>query len=122
MFPYFRETIYIISTFGCMMKRSIIIDMIRDFEEKELPKLVERELVIKYPSAKKALVFIGPRRAGKTFFCFNIINDLLAQGISRNRIFYINLEDDRLYPVTVHDMDSLLKIYFEIIPKISTPP
>lgn len=99
------------------MKRSIIIDMIRDFEEKELPKLIERELVIKYPSAKKSLVFIGPRRAGKTFFCFNIINDLLVQGISRDRIFYINLEDDRLYPVTVKDLDSLLRIYFEIHPE-----
>lgn len=98
------------------MKRSIIIDMIRDFEEKELPKLVERELVLKFPLSKKTLAFIGPRRAGKTFFCFNVINDLLAQGISRDRIFYINLEDDRLYPVSVNDLDSLLRIYFEIHP------
>ena len=99
-----------------MMKRNILIDMIRDFEEKEVPKLVKRELVLKYPSSRKALAFIGPRRAGKTFFCFNIINGLLAKGISRDRIFYINLEDDRLYPVTVKDLDTLLQIYFEIHP------
>jgi len=100
-----------------MMKRSIIIDMIRDFEEKEVPNLVEREFVIKYPSSKKTLAFIGPRRAGKTFFCFNIIKDLLEQGISRDRIFYINLEDDRLFPVIVDDLDSLLRIYFEVHPE-----
>ena len=100
-----------------MMKRNIIIDMIRDFEEKELPKLVERELVIKFPLSKKALTFIGPRRAGKTFFCFNIIKGLLKQGIARDRIFYINLEDDRLYPIIMEDLDTLLRTYFEIHPE-----
>ena len=61
----------------------------------------------------------GPRRCGKTFFIFQLIEYLCSNSISpvpRNRLFYINFEDDRLLPLTTSDLSSLLDAYFELYP------
>ena len=39
------------------MKRDTFIEIIKDFEEKELPDLIERDIEITRPTVKKALVF-----------------------------------------------------------------
>jgi predicted AAA+ superfamily ATPase len=57
---------------------------------------------------------IGPRRAGKTYFIYNIIKNLISEGIPKERMIYINLEDERLLPLEVKDMDLFLRTFFEI--------
>ncbi|MCK4614447.1 MAG: ATP-binding protein [Thermoplasmata archaeon] len=99
------------------MKRDTFIEIIKDFEEKELPDLIERDIEITRPTVKKALVFIGPRRAGKTYFLFNIMKNLLGEGIGRDRLMYLNLEDDRLLPLSLTDLDKFLRTYYEIHPE-----
>ncbi|MDO9585227.1 MAG: AAA family ATPase, partial [Syntrophales bacterium] len=41
----------------------------------------------------KADVVIGMRRAGKTWFCYQKIKELIASGIKKEEILYLNFED-----------------------------
>ena len=56
----------------------------------------------------------GPRRAGKTYFCFQLIQKILQQGISANNVLYINFEDNRLLGATAQDLDKLYETFLEI--------
>ncbi|MCK5123138.1 MAG: ATP-binding protein [Candidatus Pacebacteria bacterium] len=55
----------------------------------------------------------GPRRAGKTYFCFQIIISLLEKGISKENILYINFEDEKLLNANANDLDNLFEKYLE---------
>jgi len=57
-------------------------------------------------------VIVGPRRAGKTFFLFHHIKNLLAMG--KKDILYINFEDERLIELHYSDFDLLLQCYQEL--------
>ena len=56
----------------------------------------------------------GPRRAGKTYFCFQLINKLIDEGISRENIFYVNFEDNMLLGANADDLDEILDCYVEV--------
>ena len=61
----------------------------------ELPSLVPREAWL--PAVPdKARAIIGRRRTGKTYFLYQQMTDLMARGVSRERLVYLNLEDERL--------------------------
>ena len=47
---------------------------------------------------------IGMRRSGKTWLLFDRISTLLAGGVDRERILYVNFEDERLRPLTAGDL------------------
>lgn len=59
---------------------------------------------------------IGMRRAGKTFFLYQTIHDLLDKGISPERMLFINFEDDRLLPMNAQTMGQLLDTFYTIYP------
>ena len=63
----------------------------------------------------KIISLLGPRRAGKTYVLFNIIKQV-RKAVGRNRVVYVNFEDDRLFPLTISDLDDLLKAYYELYP------
>jgi len=78
-------------------------------QHSEIVKLIQGELSARLagltiiprhraPSAQagKATVLIGMRRVGKTFCLFRHIKALESQGIPRDSILFLNLEDDRL--------------------------
>jgi len=44
----------------------------------------------------KIVTIIGPRRAGKTWYLFQLMASLEKVGIKREQIFYLNFEDERL--------------------------
>jgi hypothetical protein len=101
-----------------MITRETWIRAIKDFQEFELPKLVKRDLRIEADlPIKRAISIIGPRRAGKTFFMFQVIGELLRNGIDRSRILYVNLESDLLIGCTVEDSRNMLNIFYEIYPE-----
>ena len=97
------------------MKKSIAVELIKDFHERPLPDLIDRELELKSPATKKAITIIGPRRAGKTYFLFN--NMLRLKKVNRTEMLYANLEDDRLLPLQLNDLDQFLGTYYEIYPQ-----
>jgi len=101
-----------------MIARETWIRVIKDFQEFELPKLVKRDLRIEADlPIKRAISIIGPRRAGKTFFMFQVIGELLRNGIDKSRILYVNLESDLLIGCTVEDLRNMLNIFYEIYPE-----
>ena len=62
-------------------------------------------------------VFVGIRRAGKSFLLYQRIQQLLAKGIQWDEMLYINFEDERLNGMTVEDLNLLLEVHLEMYGK-----
>lgn len=93
-----------------------ISKLIDDFHERDIPLLIARNE--KFNDMKgKADTVIGMRRSGKTFFCYQKIHELMSTGILKDRIIYINFEDDRLLDFKVKHFNSVLDVYFSKYPE-----
>ena len=57
-------------------------------------------------------VFVGLRRAGKSYLMYQQIHHLLEQGHSIEEILYFNFEDDRIDVMDISDLD-LIKCSYE---------
>ena len=90
------------------MERKEVRDYLAEFQKGSLPPLVERELVIQ---SKTSLIqtIIGPRRAGKTYFLYQ-----LMQGLERSKVLYLNFEDTRLLTVTFKDFLDVVNLHAEL--------
>ncbi len=100
-----------------MVPRDIWIEIIKDFQQRELPDIIERD--VKIPTdipIKRVITIIGPRRAGKTYIMFQLIKQI-SKKIPENMILYINFEDDRLINADVKDLRNMLDIFYEIYPE-----
>ncbi len=82
-----------------------------DFLERKLPELTRRTGDFAAVPGK-ALALVGMRRAGKTFLCFQLIRELLADGVPKERILYLNFEDDRLYGFGLGDCQAILDVFY----------
>lgn len=96
--------------------KTIITQLIDDFQERTLPDLSVRSGHFHEVSGK-ADIITGMRRTGKTFFCFQKIKDLQSSGISKKQILYLNFEDDRLLDFTVKDFQTILDIFYAKFPE-----
>jgi len=56
------------------------------------------------------------RRVGKTSFCFQEMLDLLAAGVDKKQLLYLNFEDDRLFGFKLEDCQSILDAYYTLYP------
>ena len=83
--------------------------------ERGLPQLIPRQLSLP-TDAGKVVCLTGARRTGKTFMLYQTAAALLAQGIERERLLYLNFEDDRLYPVGADELDLILRAHRELFP------
>ena len=86
-------------------------DILVYWKEFEIPDYVDRDFDEAYLETDKVLTVTGPRRAGKTFLCFQIIDNLDSP---EDNIVYINFEDERLHPLNGDELTKLLEIYREI--------
>ena len=98
-----------------MSKKEMFKYIIKEFHEARLPELYERMLTI--PETQKVISLIGLRRAGKTFYFYQLINNLIEDGINPSQILYINFEDDRILPLNVKDLNTILEAYYELYPE-----
>ena len=73
-------------------------------------KLIKRDLVIENEAN---YVFTGLRRAGKSYYLYQIIQNTLDQD-HYECILLINFEDERLLEITHHDLQHILDAYFEL--------
>ena len=99
-----------------MVSKQILKSVILDFQQRivDIP-LIQRELHI-----DNALnyVFVGLRRAGKSYSLFQNIQQRIQSGENDVQdILYVNFEDDRLYDFNVDDFQVLLNCYFEMFPE-----
>ena len=96
--------------------KNIISQLIDDFHERKLPEPVIRNK--KFSEIKgKADVVIGMRRSGKTWFCYQKMKELIASGIKKEEILYLNFEDYRLLDFNVSNFQEILDVYFGKYPE-----
>lgn len=81
--------------------------------EFDIPESLPRNYQI-HTDSGFIISIIGPRRAGKTFLCYNLMYQLRNAGVSRENMLYINFEDEKLTGASANDLTRLLETYFEI--------
>ncbi len=96
-------------------KKPIFQEIIADFLEQPLDHVLSRDFSIPL-DIPKIISILGPRRAGKTYLLFDIIKQLRVT-IPRNRLVYVNFEDDLLFPLKLEDMQDLIEGYYELYPE-----
>lgn len=96
-----------------MEKKEIFKLIISEFHKRDLPRFNHRNFDV--PDINKIISITGPRRAGKTYFFYQKIADLL-KNLSKEDIIYINLSDERLYPLKLQDLQYIMEAYFELYP------
>lgn len=89
--------------------------IITDSQERDYSRVIVRDIEIPLDSGK-IISLIGVRRSGKTNILFSLIHRL-RQTNPADAIVYINLEDDRLFPLTPHDLGEFLDSYYELYPR-----
>lgn len=62
-------------------------------------------------------VFVGIRRAGKSYLLYQRMQELLAQGVQWDEMLYINFEDERLTGMVAEDLNLLLEVHLEMYGK-----
>lgn len=93
----------------------VIKSILLDFQESRLKTGVPRNLQVKVVSGK-ATVCIGVRRGGKSTYMFQIIARLLADGVSRENILYVNFFDDRLHNLKQEGLGLITEAYYSLYP------
>ncbi len=59
-------------------------------------------------------VFVGMRRAGKSYLLYQQMQKLLAKGVRLQKMLYINFEDERLSGMNSGDLNLLLETHLEM--------
>jgi hypothetical protein len=101
------------------INNKIIAEWLKD---KIFPPLIKRDapdLVLERTS--EIITISGPRRAGKTSYMYQLIQELLAQGSwSREDILFVDFEDYRLADFTAADTDALFTAFQQVAGKAPT--
>lgn len=100
-----------------MSKKKEFKLIIQEFIETELPELDPRKPNDLDLNSKKIQVLYGPRRSGKTYSFYQLIKQLRKSKIAKEKIIYVNFEDDRILPLEASDLDSLIQAYNELYPQ-----
>lgn len=90
--------------------KQIIIDQKEELSSTfEREKIIKRKVVDKYKTFLKSgliKIITGPRRAGKSIFCYQLIKD--------KNFAYINFDDETLAGLKTEDLNLILKAFYEI--------
>ena len=93
----------------------LLKQIISDFHSQELPNFKNRELKVPIDLGK-ILTITGPRRAGKTWYIFQLIKELEDNGVPREQILYLNFEDERLEFSNNYDL--IIEAWLELYPNL----
>lgn len=92
-------------------------NLVADSQARQLPSLISRQASA--PKAPgNALAVLGMRRTGKTWFCFQQMQELITQGVPREQMLYINFEDERLLGFSAKDFQLLLDSFYRRDPRL----
>ncbi len=78
-----------------MVTKELIKQLIVTFQD-SLPRRMESRETILPANTEKIITLPGVRRCGKSSLLILTINQLMKQGVSKERILFINFDDDRL--------------------------
>ncbi|MBN2688755.1 MAG: ATP-binding protein [Deltaproteobacteria bacterium] len=99
------------------MKKDALLTIIAEWlEEWEIPSLVTRnQHAINPLERKRILAIVGPRRAGKTYFMYQLIRSLLEHNeYSKEDILFLDFEDYRLGKFTGDPIDEILTAFNQV--------
>ncbi len=95
--------------------RSLFEHLVVDWTSGEPPAaLPRRQQLWSVPGSIDAVV--GPRRAGKTWLLHRRARELVAQGVPKDHILYVNFEDERLASLRAEDLGLLLEVHGALHP------
>jgi len=94
------------------MEKSTIKKIILENQQRISALEVQQREYIVEPQAN--YIFTGQRRAGKTWFVFGLLQNLLKQGQSIEIMLHLNFEDERLIGFNHMDFDTILECYQEL--------
>lgn len=112
-----KQFIYNLFTKVNNMKKDALLTIIAEWlEEWETPLLVPRNpSAIKPQDLKRILAIVGPRRAGKTYFMYQLIQSLLESNrYSKEHILFLDFEDYRLGKLTGDAMDEIFTAFHQV--------
>lgn len=66
----------------------------------------------------KIVTIPGVRRCGKSSRMENVINDLLASGVARERFLWVSFDDERLVHISSEELGLIIDAYREMYPDI----
>jgi predicted AAA+ superfamily ATPase len=99
------------------IRREELLTVIAEWlEEGEIPPLVPRnQHGIEPENLDRILAVVGPRRAGKSYFMYQLIQFLLRDGrYSKEDILFVDFEDYRLGGFGGRDMDELFAAFYQL--------
>lgn len=99
-----------------MNMQETLNERIMDFYEAPLPEVKSRKIEI-HELPRNVSTLVGMRRTGKTFRIYQKIQELVASGVSLDRILYLNLDDDRLRGMTLEDLGRIPDIFYQFHPE-----
>lgn len=95
-----------------MIEKALLKQIINDNrKELESYEVVHRDVET---SDFGCIVFIGVRRAGKSFVLYEKIQRLLREGHSWDEMLYLNFEDERLAGFSSSDFNAILECHIEM--------
>jgi hypothetical protein len=79
----------------------------------EIPKFKVNSRNFRFEEAGN-YVFVGMRRAGKSYLLYQRMQELISRGLKPHEILYINFEDERLSGMELNDLNLLLEAHLEM--------
>lgn len=94
------------------MEKSLIKRLIAEYQNYVIGiPFIDRDIDIDYDRCN---VFVGLRRAGKSYLMYQCISQLIKKGADPLSILYFNFEDDRLGKLELSDLDAIKTSYEEM--------
>jgi predicted AAA+ superfamily ATPase len=90
--------------------------LLAEFQESPIPEGRPRFVSLPDTPGKPSVV-IGMRRAGKTYLMYQRMRELIAAGVDKRDLLYVNFEDDRLQPAAAGLLDGLLEAFYRANPE-----
>lgn len=99
--------------------RTTIKELFEDWQRKPLPKLFLRDTSkLNIKKFDNILAIIWPRRAWKTYFMYQIIEDLIKnQKVDKTDILFIDFENYKLLELRTKDIWEIFAIFYELYGK-----
>lgn len=98
-----------------MKRKDLLKTIISDSQNVLSPKVWPRTLRVPKDTGK-IITLAGVRRSGKTYHLFEVMNQLIKQGVAASHILYLNFEDERLN-LTTEELDLILQAFRELYPQ-----
>ncbi|MCD6227113.1 ATP-binding protein [Candidatus Micrarchaeota archaeon] len=97
--------------------KRFIKEIIMEFHDTGIPDFYKRDVKIpKFKKINKIITVVGPRRAGKTYLLYQIMNEKMKVGKDITDFLYINFENERISDIRKEQLNYILEGYNELYP------